>query len=262
MLGQRIVHLEPDMIIVFSGVNDLTRSIHGYDYTHYTKRDIEKFPVPVLRFAATEFQVPRRLYYLLKPLTVSDREILEKIEAKADSKGKTILVSDIKVKINLLRSKPVSDKKPRVDVDSYAKNLATLAGIAKGQDIQMVLMTQQTTWNSTIDPEARNWHWMLYRDVRYREELMHAAMEELNDAMRNLAAEFKIPLYDLARSLPKSTEFFYDDMHFNTNGARVAGAELASLIIKQNLLVDCNRRIGTTYCVRQSHFRWVFDSWL
>ena len=158
MLGHRIVHLEPDMIIVFAGVNDLTRSIYGYDYTHYTKKEFEKFPVPVLRFAATEFQVPRRLHYLLKPLTISDREILEEIQAKADSKGKTILVSNIKMKINLLRSKPISDKKPRLDVDSYAKNLTTLAGIAKGQDIQMVLMTQQTTWNSTIDPEARNWH--------------------------------------------------------------------------------------------------------
>ena len=200
-----------------------------------------------MRFAATEFQVPRRLYYLLKPLTVSDREILEEIEAKADSKGKTILVSDIKMKIKLLRSKPISDKKPRVDVDSYAKNLTTLAGIAKGQDIQMVLMTQQTTWNSTVDPEARNWHWMLYRDVRYREELMHAALESLNDAMRELAAEFKIPLYDLARSLPKSTEFFYDDMHFNTNGARVAGLELASLIIKEDLLGPELRGISKTF---------------
>jgi hypothetical protein len=113
----------------------------------------------------------------------------------------------------------------------------------------MVLMTQQTTWNSTIDPEARNWHWMLYRDVRYREELMHGALESLNDAMRQLAAEFKIPLYDLARSLPKSTKFFYDDMHFNTNGARVAGAELASLIIKEDLLgpESLRKRVSKTF---------------
>jgi hypothetical protein len=84
-----------------------------------------------MRFAATEFQVPRRLYYLLKPLTVSDQEILEGIEAKTDSKGKNILVSNYKRKINLRKSKPISDRKPRVDVDSYAKNLTTLAGIAR-----------------------------------------------------------------------------------------------------------------------------------
>jgi hypothetical protein len=37
MLGHRIVHLEPDLIIVFSGANDLTRSIFGYDYTQLHK---------------------------------------------------------------------------------------------------------------------------------------------------------------------------------------------------------------------------------
>ena len=70
-------------------------------------------------------------------------------------------------------------------------------------------------------------------NVRYAEDDMHQAMERVNDSMRETANSMDVPIYDLARSMPKSTEFFYDDVHFNTNGARVAGTQLAALILER-----------------------------
>ena len=69
-------------------------------------------------------------------------------------------------------------------------------------------------------------------DVRYQEEDMDAALERMNDVMREVADSGHVLLYDLARQMPKSTEFFYDDVHFNSNGARVAGMEIAGLILE------------------------------
>jgi triosephosphate isomerase len=65
---------------------------------------------------------------------------------------------------------------------------------------------------------------------------MAEALEALNDEMRRLATENALPLYDLARAMPKSLAFFYDDVHFNENGAHTAAVNLAAFIQEQNLI--------------------------
>jgi len=226
MIVHRIVHLEPNLIIVFAGINDLTRSIYGYDYLHYVNTNPgPKFPL--VRFLATEFQIPRRIFYLSRRVTPRQSEIIEFIPAK----------SDYQEKVRLRQSVSVSNERPRLNPGAFANNLRTIIGAAKAHGIQMVLMTQQTTWNSTVDPNVRNWQWILYRNgVTYREDFMNEALESLNDQTRQISSENSIPLYDLARSMPKSLEFFYDDVHFNENGARVAGSQLASLLLEKGLV--------------------------
>ncbi len=231
MIVHRIAHLSPDMIIVFCGINDLTRSIYRYDYLHYARldpSDASANKIDLLKFLGTEFQIPRRVYYLLTKLSPqSDGDILEDITMK----------SNYRLKIELRRSHPASEMPPRTDIESYRRNLETIVGVAQAHKIDLVLMTQQTTWNSGIDPTARNWHWLNYRaGVTYREDLMDQALEKLNDAMREIARTHSITIYDLAREIPKSSEFFYDDVHFNVKGAYSAGVGLASVITKNNAI--------------------------
>jgi lysophospholipase L1-like esterase len=225
MLVHRVAHLEPDVVVVFAGINDLTRSIHGSDPLHFTsldslvqRRDLGAY----LRFAASEFQLPRRLYYLLKPaLPRTPTEILTEITDH----------SAYDEKVELARSAPEATELPRVDLESYRKNLRTLVGIARIHGIRLYLMTQQTSWNGP-DSTVRQWHWMRYHDgVTYPEDVMDAALESLNDVMREVAAEFQVPLHDLAASLGKTSDFFYDDVHFNVRGAREAGEGLASTML-------------------------------
>jgi hypothetical protein len=119
---------------------------------------------------------------------------------------------------------------------------------SRGNHFKIVFMTQQTTWNSTVDPSARTHHWMRYRagapiaeganpgvGFTFREGAMDAAMERLNDTMRSVAAKESVPVYDLAQMLPKSLEFFYDDCHFNVAGASAAGKGLAAFLMAQRL---------------------------
>jgi hypothetical protein len=47
---------------------------------------------------------------------------------------------------------------------------------------------------------------------------------------RAVAKEYSLPLWDLARALPKSSQVFYDDCHLNTEGAREAGHALAAVL--------------------------------
>jgi lysophospholipase L1-like esterase len=228
MLVHRIVHLEPDMIIVFSGFNDLLRSIYDHDYLHYLKdNNIVKYPM--FKLLATEFQIPRRIYYLWKRVYPTEREVLETITDR----------SNYKQKVALRKSAPVSNQNPKTNLKAYSNNLRTIIGVAMAHEIRLVFITQQTTWNSTVDPHAKDWHWLLYRGrarVTYREDLMDKAMESLNDVTRQLSNKNSIPIYDLAMTMPKSLDFFYDDVHFNVKGADIAGKQLASYILRQNLI--------------------------
>jgi lysophospholipase L1-like esterase len=231
MIVHRIVHLQPDMIILFSGLNDLTRSIYHYDYLHYARpaRLERRFSSSkLLKFLLTEFQIPRRIYYLVERVTPQSEEgILEEITAR----------SNYKKKVQLRLSVPVSDQEPRTDLAAYEHNLRTIVGVAIAHRTRLTMVTQATTWNSSVDPRTAEWQWVLYRNgVHYRADRMDAALESLNNVMRKLAIEFSVPLYDLANRVPKSLEFFYDDVHFNVRGARKVGTELAAFLVEKDLI--------------------------
>jgi lysophospholipase L1-like esterase len=231
MIDQRLVHLQPDMIVVFSGINDLLRSMHGWDYLHYLPYE----PVPRMAWYKRLIlmsQIARRLYYFKHNIVMSESE----------RQQQRPLRSDYAAKIGLERTIPPTDSVPRTDVPSYATNLETLVGVSEAQGFQLVFMTQQTTWNSAVDPEAKRWQWMrLCNGVTYREDRMDAALESLNDAMRRVAGERGVPLYDLARELPKSLEYFYDDCHFNDRGAATTAQALATFLRARALLPTTSR---------------------
>ena len=219
MIGQRIVHLEPDLIVVFAGINDLTRSIFGFDYLHYVDPNVHG-RAWYKRVAMTS-QIVRRLHRLKTRMTPDARTLQESRP----------LVSNYAGRAGLQRTGAVADNPPRTDEGSYARNLRSVVGIARNNGIRLVFMTQPTTWNSSVDTQARERSWMRYRDgVTYREADMDAAMERLNDTMRAVAAKSGLPVCDLARRLPKSLEYFYDDCHFNIAGALETGMQLADFI--------------------------------
>lgn len=227
MISQRILHLQPDMIIVFAGLNDLTAALYNVDYSH--KPVYEVHPalnfINMARYFLTQFQVPRRLYYLFQPIfgKKSDEEIQMAISFKSNYK-----------KLVALREKhPVSDKHPRTDLEPYERNMQSIIGLAKIHNIKLVLMTQAVTWNSQIDPEINKWHWITYKNgTSYREDYMDQALEQYNGVTKKLGQEFDIPVFDLAAVMPKSSEYFYDDCHFNIEGSKRAARLLSDFILK------------------------------
>jgi lysophospholipase L1-like esterase len=226
MLVHRIVQLQPDIISVFAGVNDLTRSIYGYDYLHRVQERGAK-ALPLAKLLVTEFQLPRRAHYLLKRFAPTEQELQETITR----------VSNYAEKVELRKSVPVSDEHPELNLEAYANYLRTIIGVARGHGIDLVFMTQPSSWNSQIDSSIGDWHWMSYRfGVVYREDFMDEALESYNDVMRAIAEEHSVPVYDLARSLPKSSAYFYDDVHLNVGGAATAGEGLASFILEKQLV--------------------------
>lgn len=230
LLTHRIIHLRPDLVVVLAGLNDLRAAVYGADYLHFSDSRATKYSLStLLKFTATEFQTPRRLYALLHHQTEHER--LEELR----------MVTDYRAKVALGAGVPVSDLAPRIDVAPYEANLRTIAGTARANGFKVVFMTQATTWNSR-EPEAAQWHWLTYLDgVRYREDLLDQALESYNDVVRRLGSERLAPVFDLARLLPKSLEFFYDDAHFNPRGAQTTGNLLADFLIENGLVPEAGK---------------------
>ena len=225
MISQRILHLEPDMIIIFAGINDLTAAIYNKDYTHPQVYDV--FPelnmINLFRYALTEFQINRRLYYALQPFFYhqSDEDIQMAIG----------YMSDYKHLVAVKKKHPVSDKRPRTDLPHYKTNMETIIGMCEIHHVPLVFMTQASSWNSKIDPNCYDWNWITYKNkVHYKEEYMDEALETYNDVMKDLGQTYNIPVYDLAAEIPKSLEYLYDDCHFNIKGSEFASTRLAQFM--------------------------------
>lgn len=239
MIVHRLVHLEPDMIVVFAGFNDLNASMKNADYLHYRNNGNESKLAgrTLAMMLVTEFELGRRVHYLMKSLVgKTDRQVFEEIPVKTDYKEK------VKVRLSV----PVSDELPRTNPAAYRLNLSTIEGVARAHGIQLLFMTQPSSWNSQIDPSIRNWHWMTYRaGTTYREDSMDAALTMVNNVTREVSTERGVPLLDLAKTIPKSTEFFIDDVHFNVKGAQEIGTQLASFIrSRKGLIAQNDRRQG------------------
>jgi len=230
MIVHRIIHMNPDLIIVFAGVNDLSAAIAKADSFHMKNSQEKRFTFSeLLRMAATEFQIPRRMFYAGKKLFFKKdaHDVLEEIKSRSDYRDKVKFISKF----------PVSSQRPAADPTAFRDNLKTIAGVAKSHGVELVFMTQQTTWNSAVDPRVKDWQWMLYRaGTRYRPEMLDEAMERFNDVTGNVALENSVPVYDIVKTIPKSLDFFYDDVHFNINGAHEAAVGLASFLADHNLL--------------------------
>lgn len=223
ILTQKVIHLQPDLIIVFSGINDFRRSVRNYDFKHLTQRKL--YTPRYIYLAATELQVIRRLYYLFNIRTAD--EIMESLPFETNNKEL----------FKIQQQTPVSDSIPKTNAGSYAINLGSIAGICKENQVKLIFMTNQSTWNSTIDSRSAQSHYMLTVDrVRYKEEYLDKGLEVFNDTMRGRAQRMNVPLMDLAREMPKTQDYFYDDCHFNVNGASFAAKKLANLIIVDSLL--------------------------
>lgn len=226
MIVHRIVHLEPDLIIVFAGINDMRRLMTDYDYLHYKEVKDDSPRSILLSCLATEFQIPRRIYYLYRHFRMGERESMETLTVK----------TRYKEVIRLCQSKTYSEVKPNLRIEFYQRNLLTIAGIAQANQIQLLFMTQQSTWNSTVDTSISNWHWMLLvNGIKYREAVLEDLLDKTNDCMRQLSSRLSIPLCDVARTIPKSSRFFYDDCHLNVSGAAMIAENLAAIVARDCL---------------------------
>lgn len=219
MLTNRIVHLEPDLIVVFAGINDLIRK--NYDYTHqliiHDHKDPTFSTIHYLKLILSNSQIYRRMYNVFKSYSI------ESISFQ----------SNYKERVKWFNRLPLSKEQPASNLAAFEINMKTILGICLANNIKLILVTQATTWDSKLD-SFNGLIWMSFiGGDRLPEHVLKAEMEKYNDVLRKIAEESNVLLYDLSNEIEPSREFFYDDCHFNNNGVKFYCEGLENIIRNQ-----------------------------
>jgi len=227
MLGQRLVHLNPDLIILFPGINDLNRLAAGYDYLHYPikSKEVERNWKEDLKFFLSNFQIIRRLINVLNVEEENARKAI-------------FLTTNYKDKVKEVQSLPLESSLPDFDISIYERNIESFIGICRIQNIDLLLLSQTFTWDSPEENNLSGSHWMVgIGNKRYSEVTLAQRLMEMNQTIIKLAIKDSVDLLDLNNLIPKTTEYFYDDCHFNKGGISYS-TDLISKNIQQTYFTN------------------------
>ena len=95
----------------------------------------------------------------------------------------------------------------------YAERLNRLIEISRQNSIEPVLITQPSVFGDLVDPTT-GINLARVNSTGWNGKVFWQVLELYNDVVRKIAAEHHVGLIDLAREMPKRTEYYYDTLSF------------------------------------------------
>ena len=121
---------------------------------------------------------------------------------------------------------------PRSVPPDYVEALEEIVAICRQYSVTCVFATQPNGYKQGISLEFKRSFWMTPPEASYtltfESAIRLAAL--YNDFLRRFTAERQLPLCDLDAAIEPSFENFYDEMHFNEQGAKNVAASLYQCI--------------------------------
>jgi len=133
-----------------------------------------------------------------------------------------------------------SDVLPSMDsaLDAYGQNLKEMVKLSGSFGRPILLMTQPSIWRAGLSDAEKGQLWMGgvgdFREVPgslYIEpEALERGMDAYNQRLLEVCRETSTPCLDLAKAVPKSADYFYDDEHFTDKGQELVANRVAEAI--------------------------------
>ena len=120
----------------------------------------------------------------------------------------------------------------------YRHNVERIIAIAEEHGTDVVLVTHPVLWSADLPPELEALVYLgetreaLAGGERsyYSTGALARGMSEFNAETLDICADHALSCFDLAAILPSDTTVFYDDVHFNEQGARRVASALAPFV--------------------------------
>ena len=231
VLLNKIIPIEPDMVVIMHAINDY--ALLCYDHTYW--------PVGTTRSTI---------------ITIKD--YLPKIKKETFAwhlKGLfRSIYPNIYYRIFLVKERILNPPKPKKPYDEWADRrhmvkdrdfnfmqkefkwaLQTLVTISKTREVLPVLMTQANRFTDNPDKFIlKSMNPLLSGGITY--ETFKKEYDTFNEIIREVAKANEIPLIDLAKLVPQDKKYMYDSIHYNDMGskfvANIISEQLIDLIIK------------------------------
>jgi len=231
-----------DLILILMGVNDFAKRLaRGRSY------EAEKYfgPKEEGRYFSKAFKRHPRLKYpfynklaLWRVLSKGKKLFdLYFSDTRQDPEGKAYS----RWRKNRQLSPPKLQKLPdlRGALKEYETNIGTLIQLANQQKIQLIFVTQPSMWRKNLTPYLDSLLWLggigHYQNAPgadyYSVESLAKGMALYNQVLLNTCVQHRIQCFDLAPTIPKDTGTFYDDVHFNEQGALKVAGELNKYLL-------------------------------
>jgi len=220
-----IQDFNPDMIIIYHAINDLHRSFcpenfalgpYQNDYSHYLG------PVaPIVREYFRE-QTGHRILTLDRTFAFFRRHWF----ADFRNVSKPESTSDL----------PEESVNSWPSLRAFERNMKNIATLLKSLDIELVMASQPYLYRHDLNEMEIDKIWFpakFGRIGRSKADIssMISGMEAFNDASRRIADSNGVLFIDLDGEVPKSLDYFLDDVHYTEKGNRIVGRHLTEQII-------------------------------
>jgi lysophospholipase L1-like esterase len=130
----------------------------------------------------------------------------------------------------------------QVGLQEYQHRILALADLCKSLGIRCLFLTQPFLWRDDLSPAEQQllWNgrvgrWQHPEGFASAADLARA-MDAYNRALLDVCRANGLECYDLAAHIPKDTTAFYDDVHFNENGARIVAGNLKQYLLATEAL--------------------------
>lgn len=118
----------------------------------------------------------------------------------------------------------------------FRSSLGSFIDLCRRYAIQPVLMTQANRITNPMDPQFDHLPERLKIDFGVEYEAYHEIYHWMNELIRTVGAEEKVPVVDLAAEIPQTAEFVYDPYHLNDAGSRRAAELIVDALLAAGVL--------------------------
>lgn len=225
---RNILDLHPDLVLFLVGINDWTLQVREA-FAEYGRAAKMKNKKTTLRTKVLVF----RNKLLLKNTAFG--KFMCAVYDALPGRGEVIHVEygDTYAKERgSLERRPVFSYHPEKVRPQYVQELNEISTICHENDIECLFITQPTGYQESADDEYKKCFWMtpFYEDYTLDFESMVYIADLYNEYLIDFSRQHGHFWCDAASELEPSFENFYDECHFNTQGARNMSAVVARCV--------------------------------
>jgi lysophospholipase L1-like esterase len=149
-------------------------------------------------------------------------------DAKPQDAGGVVLQKLRNERKNGKNMKEIPDLK--MPLKDYESNLYRIINISLENGAKVLFVTQPYLWdvNNTEEEDSMMWMTTDYFGSYYYVKDMAETMDKYNQILLNVCLNNSdVFCLDLSEKVPKSLNYFYDDVHFNERGAQLVAEEIS-----------------------------------
>jgi lysophospholipase L1-like esterase len=208
----RVLDLDPDLVIIYEGTNDVHARLvepSAYRGDDSGRRQVWQTPPVALWEHSALLRILSRALNFTRQVSVDD---FVSSPTYMSWPFESRLLEDNLDPVEILKENPPI---------YFQRNLENMIAVAREHDVEILF----STWASS--PNLKDYA---------AEDYYQQAFRENNDVVKEVAASHDIPMFDFAAVMPQEATYWADGRHVNEAGAIVKARLYAEFLHEQGLI--------------------------